>query len=102
MGFPRLKTAGAGESAREVKQTMTKPWENDSWEKGTEKGDRFIFIVLSRPPLLPVLNPPPYDRFYLIRKSLLAFPGGHIGIYVSGKAQKEVTPAIGEWLNTRS
>ncbi|QIK37039.1 class III poly(R)-hydroxyalkanoic acid synthase subunit PhaC [Caldichromatium japonicum] len=29
----------------------------------------------------------------------LAFPGGHIGIYVSGKAQKEVTPAIGQWLN---
>ena len=32
----------------------------------------------------------------------LAFPGGHIGIYVSGKAQKEVTPAIGSWLNDRS
>ena len=32
----------------------------------------------------------------------LAFPGGHIGIYVSGKAQKEVTPAIGAWLNERS
>jgi polyhydroxyalkanoate synthase len=32
----------------------------------------------------------------------LAFPGGHIGIYVSGKAQKEVTPAIGQWLNERS
>lgn len=32
----------------------------------------------------------------------LAFPGGHIGIYVSGKAQKEVTPAIGDWLNRRS
>jgi polyhydroxyalkanoate synthase len=31
----------------------------------------------------------------------LAFPGGHIGIYVSGKAQKEVTPAIGDWLNQR-
>ncbi|TVQ91252.1 MAG: class III poly(R)-hydroxyalkanoic acid synthase subunit PhaC [Chromatiaceae bacterium] len=31
----------------------------------------------------------------------LAFPGGHIGIYVSGKAQKEVTPAIGRWLNER-
>jgi polyhydroxyalkanoate synthase len=29
----------------------------------------------------------------------LSFPGGHIGIYVSGKAQKTVTPAIGEWLN---
>jgi polyhydroxyalkanoate synthase len=32
----------------------------------------------------------------------LAFPGGHIGIYVSGKAQKEVTPAVGSWLNERS
>ena len=31
-----------------------------------------------------------------------AFPGGHIGIYVSGKAQKEVTPTIGNWLNERS
>jgi polyhydroxyalkanoate synthase len=32
----------------------------------------------------------------------LAFPGGHIGIYVSGRAQKEVTPAIGEWLRQRA
>jgi polyhydroxyalkanoate synthase len=32
----------------------------------------------------------------------LSFPGGHIGIYVSGKAQKEVPPAIGNWLDERS
>jgi len=32
----------------------------------------------------------------------LSFPGGHIGIYVSGKAQKEVTPAIARWLDRRS
>jgi polyhydroxyalkanoate synthase len=32
----------------------------------------------------------------------LSFPGGHIGIYVSGKAQKEVTPALGAWLNERA
>ena len=32
----------------------------------------------------------------------LSFPGGHIGIYVSGKAQKTVPPAIGEWLDKRS
>lgn len=31
----------------------------------------------------------------------LSFPGGHIGIYVSGKAQKTIPPAIGEWLNER-
>ena len=32
----------------------------------------------------------------------LSFPGGHIGIYVSGKAQSTVTPAISDWLNARS
>lgn len=31
----------------------------------------------------------------------LSFPGGHIGIYVSSKAQKTVPPAIGEWLDKR-
>ncbi len=31
----------------------------------------------------------------------IAFPGGHIGIYVSGKSQKTVPPAIGSWLNER-
>ena len=32
----------------------------------------------------------------------LSFPGGHIGIYVSGKAQKLVTPAISDWLKQNS
>ncbi|MGD8497881.1 MAG: class III poly(R)-hydroxyalkanoic acid synthase subunit PhaC [Chromatiales bacterium] len=32
----------------------------------------------------------------------LSFPGGHIGIYVSGKAQKLVPPAIGEWVHERT
>lgn len=31
----------------------------------------------------------------------IAFPGGHIGIYVSGKAQKTIPPEIGSWLNLR-
>jgi len=34
--------------------------------------------------------------------SELTFAGGHIGIYVSGKAQKQVPPAIGSWLQERS
>src|SRR5680860_98779 len=33
--------------------------------------------------------------------SELDFPGGHIGIYVSGRSQKTVPPAIGEWLDAR-
>ncbi len=32
----------------------------------------------------------------------LEFPGGHIGIYVSGKAQKMIPPTVGEWLTERS
>ncbi|MDX9767308.1 MAG: class III poly(R)-hydroxyalkanoic acid synthase subunit PhaC [Ectothiorhodospiraceae bacterium] len=31
-----------------------------------------------------------------------AFKGGHIGIYVSGRAQKEVPPAIGRWIDERT
>jgi len=33
--------------------------------------------------------------------SEISFPGGHIGIYVSGKSQKMVPPAIGKWLDER-
>jgi poly[(R)-3-hydroxyalkanoate] polymerase subunit PhaC len=32
----------------------------------------------------------------------LEFPGGHIGIYVSGKAQKMIPPSVGKWLSERS
>jgi len=32
----------------------------------------------------------------------LSFRGGHIGIYVSGQAQKEVPPAISQWIQARS
>lgn len=32
----------------------------------------------------------------------LAFPGGHIGLYVSSRAQKQVPPSIGNWLDRRS
>ncbi len=32
----------------------------------------------------------------------LSFSGGHIGIYVSGKAQAQVTPAISSWLEQHS
>lgn len=34
--------------------------------------------------------------------SEFTFKGGHIGIYVSGKAQKTVPPAIGAWLDQKS
>ena len=33
--------------------------------------------------------------------TVLAFKGGHIGIYVSGRAQREVAPTIHSWLSKR-
>ena len=32
----------------------------------------------------------------------LEFPGGHTGIYVSGKAQAMIPPAVGQWLDERT
>ena len=32
----------------------------------------------------------------------LEFPGGHIGIYVSGKAQKMIPPSVAKWLEERT
>src|SRR5690606_38895158 len=32
----------------------------------------------------------------------IAFRGGHIGIYVSSRAQREVPPAIHDWLAARA
>ena len=31
----------------------------------------------------------------------MVFPGGHIGIYVSSRAQKTLPPAIADWLSER-
>jgi polyhydroxyalkanoate synthase len=31
-------------------------------------------------------------------KQIYAFPGGHIGLYVSSRSQKELAPAVSEWL----
>jgi polyhydroxyalkanoate synthase len=31
----------------------------------------------------------------------LAFPAGHIGIYVSSRAQQEIPTAVAQWLHER-
>lgn len=35
-------------------------------------------------------------------KTLYSFPGGHIGIYVSGKSQKELAPHLVKWVTERT
>ena len=34
-------------------------------------------------------------------KKVYAFPGGHIGVFVGGKSQKELAPAVAEWVIER-
>lgn len=35
-------------------------------------------------------------------KELYAFPGGHIGVFVGNKSQKELGPAVAKWVKDRS
>ena len=35
-------------------------------------------------------------------KQLYAFPGGHIGVFVGAKSQKELAPKVAQWVSERS
>jgi polyhydroxyalkanoate synthase len=76
-------------------------------------GDRDVHLGMVEMPVLNIfaeqdhLVPPDASRALkdLVGSddySELSFRGGHIGIYVSGRAQKEVPAAIHDWLATRS
>jgi polyhydroxyalkanoate synthase len=101
----------AGEAFREFIQTFYQ--QNGLLKGGVEIGGRPVDLKQIRCPVLNIyakqdhLVPPDASRALdgltgSEDYTELAFPGGHIGIYVSGRAQKEVTPAIGDWLNKRS
>ncbi|KOA18136.1 poly-beta-hydroxybutyrate polymerase [Clostridium homopropionicum DSM 5847] len=49
----------------------------------------------------PASTRPFINHIASIDKTLLEFPVGHIGMFVSSKAQKEVAPAISNWLKER-
>jgi polyhydroxyalkanoate synthase len=101
----------AGETFRQFTKDFYQ--KNGLIEGGIRIGNREVRLQDVRCPVLNIyakqdhLVPPDSSRALKGRTGSgdyteLAFPGGHIGIYVSGKAQKEVTPAIGRWLNERS
>ncbi|NZA27396.1 class III poly(R)-hydroxyalkanoic acid synthase subunit PhaC [Luteimonas sp. SJ-92] len=80
---------------------------------GIEIGGREVHLGMVEMPILNIfaeqdhLVPPAASRALrgLVGSddySELSFRGGHIGIYVSGRAQKEVPSAIHEWLAARS
>lgn len=49
----------------------------------------------------PSATKPIHDAVSSKDKELLEFPGGHIGVFVGGRSQKLLTPAIAKWLIKR-
>ena len=101
----------AGEAFREFN---TQFFQQNRFVKGGAKiGDREVHLGLVEMPVLNIyaeqdhLVPPDASR--ALRElagtrdyTELSFKGGHIGIYVSGRAQREVPPAIHGWLAERA
>ena len=101
----------AGEAFR---QFMRDFYQGNKLLKGGLKiGDRAVDLKNIRMPVLNIfaeqdhLVPPDASR--ALKGAVgskdytqIAFKGGHIGIYVSGRAQREVPPAIHDWLKARA
>ncbi len=49
----------------------------------------------------PATTKPIHEAIGSKDKELLEFPGGHIGVFVGGRSQKVLTPAIAKWLIAR-
>jgi polyhydroxyalkanoate synthase len=49
----------------------------------------------------PATTKPINDLVSSKDKELLEFPGGHIGVFVGGRSQKLLTPAVAKWLSER-
>ncbi len=101
----------AGEAYREfIKQF----YQENALVKGTVKiGDDIVDLANIKIPVLNIyaihdhLVPPDSSKALegcISSKDYQAieFPGGHIGIYVSGKAQKMIPPSVAKWLSERT
>ena len=101
----------AGEAFRQFIKDFYQ--DNKLIEGGLTIGDQEVSLANLKIPVLNIfaeqdhLVPPDASR--ALEKVVgtkdyteLSFPGGHIGIYVSGSAQKTIPPVIGEWLDERS
>ena len=100
-----------GETYREFVKNF---YQDNGLAKGTVKiGGRAVDLSDINIPVLNIfarddhLVPPDSSRAlegYIGSKDYqsLEFPGGHIGIYVSGKAQKMIPPSVARWLSERT
>jgi len=103
--------AQAGECYRQfVKELYQK---NKLVEGGLEIGEEKVDLKNITMPLLniyasddhivpPNASTPLNDLVGSADKELYSFKGGHIGVFVSAKSQKELAPAIARWLHQRA
>jgi len=99
-----------GEAFRQFSKMF---YQDNGLVKGTVKiGDKIVDLMSITMPVLNIyaahdhLVPPDSSRALegcvgTKDYTSLEFPGGHIGIYVSGKSQKMIPPAVAEWLEER-
>jgi len=101
----------AGETFRQFIKDF---YQENKLVKGTLKiGDKKVDLKKITMPLLniyaiadhivpPNSTKPLNDLVGSTDKELYEFKGGHIGVFVGSKSQKELAPAIGKWLNARA
>ncbi|MBF0564703.1 MAG: class III poly(R)-hydroxyalkanoic acid synthase subunit PhaC [Nitrospirae bacterium] len=101
----------AGECMRQFIKDM---YQENKLAKGTLKiGDKEVNLKNATMPLLnifanadhivpPDATKPLNDLIGSTDKELYEFKGGHIGVFVGGKSQKELAPAISAWLHKRA
>ena len=102
--------AQAGEAYRKFLKDL---YQDNKLVKGElEIGGRRVDLKKINMPLLniyatedhlvpPACSIPLNDLVGSEDKTLYSFPGGHIGIYVSSRSQKELAPNVSEWLINR-
>ncbi|MBF0472257.1 MAG: class III poly(R)-hydroxyalkanoic acid synthase subunit PhaC [Nitrospirae bacterium] len=102
--------AQAGETLRQFIKDM---YQENKLVKGTLMiGDKSVNLKNITMPLLniyaisdhivpPASTKPLNDLVSSTDKELYEFKGGHIGVFVGGKSQKELAPAISGWLHKR-
>ena len=63
----------------------------------------FLNVYATEDNIIPNASTLPImDKIGSKDKELYAFPGGHIGVFVGGKSQKELGPAVAKWVTERS
>lgn len=103
-----------GQAGECLRQFLKDCYQENKLVKGELKvGDKVVNLGNITMPLLniyasadhlvpPSATKPLNDLVGSTDKSLYEFKGGHIGVFVGSKSQKELAPAISQWLHERN